>query len=199
MLWKWFLGFFIILIFLSGCITQQEEQQAAKLCTVSISDLTTTFSSKGIDIYSLDAYESDNVKKIKDADLDSIKAEISSLKSKCKDEEKINLLADVYSSLADELKQNKLLLIKSEEAELEIVDDSCNLLQFKDDFLTLYKGLLPIISLKQSKLDALTSKYEDDADIKSLNLGYLGKMEYFANQDFESMKSSFAALEEVCG
>ncbi|MEK6973552.1 MAG: hypothetical protein AABW72_05980 [archaeon] len=196
---KWFLGFFIILIFLSGCINQQEEQQVAKPCTVSTSDLTAAFSGKGIDIYSLETYESDKVTKIKDADLDSIKAELSSLKSKCKDEEKVALLADVYSSLADELKQNKLLLIKSEEAELAITDDSCNLLQFKDDFLALYKDILPMIALKQSKLDTLTSKYKDDADIKSLNFEYLGKMEYFANQDFESMKSSFMALEEVCG
>ena len=95
---KWFLGFFIILIFLSGCINQQEEQQVAKPCTVSTSDLTAAFSGKGIDIYSLETYESDKVTKIKDADLDSIKAELSSLKSKCKDEEKVALLADVYSS-----------------------------------------------------------------------------------------------------
>ena len=77
--------------------------------------------------------------------------------------------------MADELKQNKLLLIKSEEAELAITDDSCNLLQFKDDFLALYKDILPMIALKQSKLDTLTSKYKDDADIKSLNFEYLGK------------------------
>jgi len=194
----------ILLIILSGCTQQANSNNstnnAANLnqCNTKVSDLTNIFTEKGIDIYAVDAYLSDKVKKISDTDLTAITDQLSALKLKCASDDKISSIAEIYSLLADELKVRKKLIVKSAEMDAAIEKDPCDVLSFKDDVLALHAELNSTVSLKENKIKYLIEQYAADAEISSLKLDNLGGLKYAINKNFNNLNAYFNSLEEVC-
>ena len=174
----WFkIGLALILLFvLSGCTQQTNPDNSTNnavnltQCNTKVSDLTNIFSEKGIDVYSADAYQSENVKKIADADLTSIKDQLSALKTNCASDDKISTIADIYSLLVDELKTRKSLVVKSAEMDVAIEKNPCDVLSFKEDVVALHAALNSTVSLKANKIKYLTEQFSADEDVSSLKL-----------------------------